>query len=107
MTLPLKRPVSEGRLVRKYVKKKPKRLAYNQFYCKGGHWREISPIIYPSSHINIGDVETKLKELGYPIIVNYVVDPEDKEALKDFRKKNNIKSDYLLDFQTLRALGLR
>lgn len=109
LTMPMKRAVSDGRLVKRYVRKKPKRLAYNQFYCKGGHWTEIRQILYPSvCGTQIRHIEAKLKKLDYPIIVNNVIDPQDIDALNDFRRKHNIKEgNYFSDFETLKALGLQ
>jgi len=108
LTMPMRRAVSDGRLVKKYVKTKPKQLAYNQVYCKGGHWTEMREVLYPSQHLSFWHIEKKLKELGYPIIINYVIDPEDIQALNDFRRKHQLpESDHLLDFETLKALGFR
>ena len=109
MTMPMKRSVSDGNLTKRYVKRKPKRLAYNQFYFKGGHWTVLRQTLYPHEDFFFTQrqIEQKLQKLGYLVIANNIMDAEDVDALKDFRKKNNIESDYLLDFQTLRALGLR
>gem|GEM_PF-2139825 len=108
MTLPLKRPVSEGMLIRKYVKNKPKKLTYNELYCRGGHYTEIREILYPAvCGIQIKHIEAKLKKLDYPVIINNIVDPQDIDALNDFRRKHDIREgNHFSDYETLKALGL-
>lgn len=109
LNMPMKRLVSNGNLTKIYVKKKPKRLAYNQFYFKGGYWTEIREMLQPNVMYAATNrqIEERLKELGYSIIVNGIITEAEVEAIKDFRKKNNIKTDYFFDFETLKALGLQ
>ena len=107
--MPMKRLVSNGNLTKRYVRKKPKRLAYNQFYFKGGYWTEIREMLQPNVMYAVTQrqIEERLKELGYSIIVNGIISEVEVEAIKDFRRKNNIKTDYFFDFETLKALGLQ
>jgi len=102
--------ISENsKLIRKSVKKKPKKLKENELYLPEGYWTEERELIFPTNcpAFTLRQLEERLIELGYKnIIANNILEEPEKEAIIDFQKKNNIKVENSLTPETIRKMGI-
>ncbi len=100
----LKRP---PQIVKRYVKRKPKRLKENQYYFEAGHYAHIREAM-KTHRDNFGMVlklKTKLIELGYELKKDGLWNEKTKAAVIDFQNKNGL-SGRKLDYDTLKKLGI-
>jgi len=99
---------SGPKIIKEYVKKKPKRLKENEFYFEEGKWLEPRELITgtncPSSPL-ISKLKEKLNSLGYDLDVNDSFDEATKKALIHFQKKNDLKEG-TLNYETLKKLNI-
>lgn len=102
--------ISENsKLIRKSVKKKPKKLKENELYLPKGYWSEERELIFPTNcpAFTLRQLEERLIELGYEnIIANNILEEAEKEAIIDFQRKNNIKVENSLTPETIRKMGI-
>lgn len=97
-----------SKIIKRYVKKKPKKLKENQFYFEGGYWTKPKRAIGGSHdrETAVLEIKKKLIELGYNLIENNVFDTDTRNALIDFQRKNGLKEGQL-DKETLEKLGIK
>ncbi len=95
------------RIIKRKVKSEPKNLKDNQFYFSKGDWLEFKEVILPSHYGQrtnlVKQVQIKLKERGYDVEINNILDKKTKSAILKFQRKNNIPS---VDSEILKELGI-
>ncbi len=103
-----KRLKSESKIIKTYVKRKPKKLKENEFYFRKGSWMVPKKIIVGpvcGGNFTVKDIQLKLNENGYSVAKTNIMNQETKDALLDFQRKNGLKEGQL-DLKTLEKLGV-
>lgn len=99
---------SNSKIIKRYVKKRPKKLLPNQYFYKSDYWTKLEEVVGAGGCGNgqfILEVKKALNKLGYDLEENNTFNEKTKAALIDFQKKNGLKSGQL-DFKTLKKLGV-
>lgn len=102
--------VKNGTILKTTVDAQPKELKENEFFYEGGYWSTTFPenIHYnckDETDFRMKDIEQKLVNLGYDIMIDNIFGKKDKAALLDFQQKKGLPEGQL-DLETLRALGI-
>ncbi len=105
-TISLKKVNTHPKIIKKYKKKKPKKIKPNQCYQESGCYQTLKEYssIRSKSRFGVRDLQKKLNDLGYELTENNIMNENTKKALIDFQKKNNLNTGNL-DSETLKALG--
>lgn len=96
-----------SKIVKRYVKKKPKELKENQCFFEAGYYSPLREemAIHRDNFGVVLKIKTKLIDLGYELEKNDNFDKQTKAALIDFQKKNGLPSGNL-DYKTLQKLEI-
>ena len=88
-----KRLISESKIVKSYVKKRPKNLNQNEFYFQGGNWtipKEINIGPVCGRGYTVKEIQMRLNKIGYTLPENNIMNQDTKDALLDFQRKNGL-----------------
>jgi len=93
------------RIVKKYVKKRPKILKENQYYFEAGAYSELRQVMRNRHHGNYitASIKRKLKKMGVQVTFDDELDGQSINAIRDYQKNNGLESGDL-NFETLEKI---
>ena len=101
--------VEESKVIKTYVDAKPANLTENQSFFQGGYWSTLEEVRGSrgcgGSRPIIREIQKALRELGYDLELNNILDEKTKNALTHFQRKNGLVENQI-DLETIKKLGV-